>query len=192
MEEKKIEIINKIDKINNELKLLDEDLVFAPQTASYYKTYKDNVNRLNETLSTLQREYDSLLTPEELLIKDSQLKAVQLQKKFQQEQKRNEEIEKMRVKHEEQMLLLKASQEENKKREIQCKQQMTSALENESIHYLESIQDNLANKDYLKSELIKLQNWWNELTQFGQPCNATYLLELYQLKKKILDDLIKK
>jgi hypothetical protein len=187
MDQKKIEISNNIDKINNELKLLDEDLAFAPQSASYYKLYQDNVNRLNEQLSSLKSKYNELLTPEELLIKNSQLKDLHLL----QEQKQKEEIEKMRVKQQEQMLLLKASHEENKKREFEIKQKMTSTLENESKRYLESIQDNLANKDFLTSELNKLENWWDELTQFGQPCNATYLLALYQSKKKILDDLIK-
>lgn len=190
MDSKKIEINNSIEKIKNELKALDEDLAFAPQTANYYKIYKDNVNRLNEQLASLQREYDSLLTPEELLMKDSQLKAAQLQQKLDYEQKCKLELESMRLKREQQLREFNASQEEKCRMSSDFRERMKSTLHIESERYIESIQPNIGNRHFLESELSKLENWWYELTQFGQPCNAAYLSELYQSKKKILKDLI--
>jgi len=192
MEQKKLEQSRNIENIKHEINLLDRDLASAPQNAHFYKIYKDNSNRLTEQLASAQTQYDLLFTPEELLIRDSQMKVAQQQARLEQEKKCREQQEEIRIKQEEALRLCRLNQEKRQREEIECRQRMKSQIEKDNKLYIESIQDKLDNKPFLKSELSKLESWWDELTQFGQPCNAAYFSELYQTKKKILIELIQK
>jgi hypothetical protein len=192
MEQKKLEQSRNIQKIQEEINLLDQDLANAPQTAHYYKLYKDNRNRLTEQLASAQTQYDLLFTPEELLVRDSRLKVAQQQARLEQEKKYREQQEEIRIKQEEALRQCRLNQEKRQREEIECKERMKSQIDKENRVYVESIQDKLYNKPFLKSELSKLESWWDELKQFGQPCNAAYFSELYQTKKKILVELIQK
>ncbi len=192
MEQKKQEYRRNIQKIKDEIELLDYDLSVQAQTASNYKIYRDNRNRLTEQLASAQTEYDLLFTPEELLIRDSQLKVAQQQQRVEQEKKYREQQEELRIKQEEELRLCRLNEEKRQREEIECKQRMKSQIDKDNRVYVVSIQDKLDNKPFLNSELSKLEAWWDDLTQYGQPCNASYFLELYQTKKKILIDLIQK
>jgi uncharacterized protein YacL (UPF0231 family) len=192
MEQKKQEYRRNIQKIKDEIELLDYDLAVQAQTASNYKIYRDNRNRLTEQLARAQTEYDLLFTPEELLIRDSQLKVAQQQQRVEQEKKYREQQEELRIKQEEELRLCRLNEEKRQREEIECKQRMKSQIDKDNRVYVVSIQDKLDNKPFLNSELSKLEAWWDDLTQYGQPCNASYFLELYQTKKKILIDLIQK
>jgi uncharacterized protein YacL (UPF0231 family) len=192
MEQKKQEHRRNIQKIKDEIELLDYDLSVQAQTASNYKIYRDNRNRLTEQLARAQTEYDLLFTPEELLIRDSQLKVAQQQQRVEQEKKYREQQEELRIKQEEELRLCRLNEEKRQREIIECKERMKSQIDKDNRVYVESIQDKLDNKPFLNSELSKLEAWWDDLTQYGQPCNASYFLELYQTKKKILIDLIQK
>ena len=192
MEQKKLEQTRNIQKIKDEINLLEQDLASGPQNAHFYKLYKDNVNRLTEQLASTQTQYDLLFTPEELLIRDSQMKVAQQQARLEQEKKCKEQQEEIRIKHEEALRLCRLNQEKRQREEIECKQRMKSQIEKDNRVYVESIQDKLDDNHFLKSELSKLETWWDELTKYGQPCNASYFLELYETKKKILVELIQK
>ena len=192
MEQKKQEHRRNIQKIKDEIDSLNQGLAFQAQTASNYKLYNDNQNRLTEQLTRAQSQYDLLFTPEELLIRDSQLKVAQQQQRLEQEKKCREQQEELIIKQEEALRLCRLNEEKRQREEIECKERMKSQIDNENRLYIESIQDKLDNKQFLKSELSNLETWWDELTQFGQPCNASYFLELYQTKKKILISIIQK
>lgn len=192
MEQKKQEQSRNIQKIKDQINSLNQGLAFEAQTAHNYKLYVDNLNRLNEQLDREQSQYDLLFTPEELLIRDSQIKVAQLQQRLEQEKKYREQHEELRIKQEESLRLCRLNEEKRRKEEIECKERMKSQIDKDNRVYVESIQDKLDNKPFLKSELSKLETWWDEITQFGQPCNASYFLELYQTKKKILISIIQK
>ena len=190
--EKKLEQSRNIQKIKDEINSLNQAVTYEPQTAHNYKLYTDKVNRLAEKLASAQSQYDLLFTPEELLIRDSQIKVAQQQARLEQEKKSREQQEEIIIKQEEALRLCRLNQEKREREEIECKQRMKSQIEKENRRFIESIQDKLNDKHFLKSELSKLETWWDELTQFGQPCNAAYFSELYQTKKKTLIELIQK
>ena len=191
MEQKKLEFSATIQKIKDDICSLDESLAFQPQTASNFDAYQQNRRILQTRLSTIQSEYDKLFTLEELLVRDTHIKLMQ-QKQRADEIKRYEE-EQRRLK-EKQAQDLKAYQrlaEVSRQEDLAKKDKMRETLERENRRYIDSIQHNIANKEFITSELLKHEKWWDELTSGGQPCNAEYLANLYETKKILLVNLIK-
>lgn len=190
MEQKKQEQSRNIQKIKDQINSLNQGLAFEPQTAHNYKLYIENLNILTEQLANAQSQYDLLFTPEELVIRDLRIKAARQQQRLEEETKYRKHQEELRIKQEESSRLCRLNEEKRRKEEMECNGRMKSQIDKDNKSYIESISSNIENKDFLNKELSNLETWWDELTQYGQPCNAAYLLQVYNSKKEILKKLI--
>lgn len=190
MEQKKQELSATIQKIKDDICSMDESLAFQPQTKSNFDAYQQNRSILERRLSNAQSEYDKLFTPEELLVRDTHIKLMQQKQRADEVKRYEEEQQRLKEKQAQDLKAYQRLAEVSRQEDLAKKNRMRETIETENRRYVDSIQHNIANKEFLTSELLKHEKWWDELTRWGQPCNAEYLANLYETKKAILVNLI--
>jgi hypothetical protein len=180
-----------IKNVEQQIDDLDHSLSFAPQNATYYAIYEQNRKNLVDKKNSLQIQYDLLFTPEELCIRSEQLKINLQKQQVECEIQFQAHKEILRQKHETEKIRCQEIQWINEQKEMENKQRIMLSIEKEKNLFLDGLKSKMNNKVFLNQELEQLEKWWDELTMYGQPCNAAYLLQLYQSKKEILNNLIK-
>ena len=184
----KEELAKQIKDTESEIESLEMSLAYGPQTATGYSMYKTSSKALNDKRKALQKEYDELMTTEELAeIKAKE--AHELDIKKQQaliEMQQKAVIERDRLARDAERSV---RQEEESSR---MKSWIDTSLHQYEEHVKNLISNNSQNKEFLESELQKLESDWDETTRYGQPPNAAYLYKTYSIKKNLLMDAIRK
>jgi len=185
---KKEELLKQIKDTESEIESLEMSLAYGPQTAIGYRIYESSSKVLNDKRKALQKEYNELMTPDELVEREVQ-KARELDIKKQQaviEMQQKEVIERDRLARDTERII---RQEEESTR---MRTWIDTSLHQYEEHVKNLISNNSQNKEFLESELQKLESDWDETNRYGQPQNAAYLFKTYTIKKNLLTDAIRK
>ena len=185
---KKEELQKQIKNTESEIESLEMSLAYGPQTATGYRIYEASSKVLNDKRKALKKEYDELMTAEELAerkAKESQELEIRKQQALI-EMQQKEVIERDRL----------ACDAERSLRQQKESSRMRSWIDTSLQQYEENVKnlisDNSQNKEFLESELRTLETNWDETTRYGQPPNAAYLYKTYTIKKNLLTDAIRK
>jgi hypothetical protein len=188
----KEQLVKKIKDIEREIESLEMSLAYEPQTANGYRTYEASSKALNDKRKALQKEYDDLFSAEELAQRKAQ-EAHELDIKKQQaviEMQQKAVIERDRLA----TYVIRDAELRFREQEESARMRswIDTSLQQYEEHVKNLISNNSQNKDFLESELTKLESDWDETTRFGQPPNAAYLYKTYAIKKNQLTDAIRK
>lgn len=183
---KKEELQKQIKDTESEIESLEMSLAYGPQTATGYRIYESSSKVLNDKRKALIKEYDELMTVEELAERKAK-EAHELEIRKQKaviETQQKAVIERDRLARDAERSL---RQEEESSR---MKSWIDTSLHQYEEHVKNLISNNSQNKEFLESELQKLESDWDETNRFGQPQNAAYLFKTYTIKKNLLTDAI--
>lgn len=185
---KKEELQKQIKNTESEIESLEMSLAYGPQTATGYRMYEASSKVLNDKRKALQKEYDELMTVEELAERKAK-EAHELDIKKQQaviEMQQKSVIERDRLARDAERIV--RQQEESSR----MRSWIDTSLQQYEEHVKNLISNNSDNKEFLESELQKLESDWDETNRYGQPQNAAYLFKTYTIKKNLLTDAIRK
>ena len=183
---KKEELQKQIKNTESEIESLEMSLAYGPQTATGYRIYESSSKVLNDKRKALIKEYDELMTVEELAERKAK-EAHELDIKKQKaviETQQKEVIERDRLARDAKRSVIQ--QEES----TRMRSWIDTSLHQYEEHVKSLISNNSQNKEFLESELQKLESDWDETNRYGQPQNAAYLFKTYTIKKNLLTDAI--
>ena len=182
--DKKEELCNQIKKVESEIEYMEMSFAYGPQSSSGYNAYELRSKELNDKLNILQNNYKALFTAEEL----AEREARELDIKKQQaviEIQQKAVIERDR-------LAACALRVREQQESARMRSWIDTSLQQNEEHVKNLISNNSQNKEFLESELKKLESDWDDTNRFGQPPNAAYLYKTYTIKKNLLVDAIRK
>ena len=186
--DEKEELAKQIKNTESEIESLEMSLAYGPQTATGYRIYESSSKVLNDKRKALIKEYDELMTVEELAERKAK-EAHELDIKKQKaviETQQKEVIERDRLARDAKRSVIQ--QEES----TRMRSWIDTSLHQYEEHVKSLISNNSQNKEFLESELQKLESDWDETNRYGQPQNAAYLFKTYTIKKNLLTDAIRK
>lgn len=185
---KKEELQKQIKNTESEIESLEMSLAYGPQTATGYRIYESSSKVLNDKRKALIKEYDELMTVEELAERKAQ-EAHELEIRKQKaviETQQKAVIERDRLARDAERIV--RQQEESSR----MRSWIDTSLQQYEENVKSVISNNSDNKEFLESELQKLESDWDETNRYGQPQNAAYLFKTYTIKKNLLTDAIRK
>ena len=185
---KKEELQKQIKNTESEIESLEMSLAYGPQTATGYRIYESSSKVLNDKRKALIKEYDELMTVEELAERKAK-EAHELEIRKQKaviETQQKAVIERDRLARDAERIV--RQQEESSR----MRSWIDTSLQQYEENVKSVISNNAQNKEFLESELQKLESDWDETYRFGQPQNAAYLFKTYTIKKNLLTDAIRK